>query len=162
MVTKWFDERSAMKEPKPDYPMCHEYVTLADHQAVVAEKDRAINFHKSSAEVANLRRDEMARVLSLKEKEVAEKDKEIGRLKKQAECLGILLLADNKTELTITNDKAYHELMQQAVRFAEYLLQGHRHRLKVLRFTKLRQGIVEADAFLARPDVVAWRKQEEA
>lgn len=37
MTTQWFDIRSAMKEAKRRTDTCDEYITLADHQAALAE-----------------------------------------------------------------------------------------------------------------------------
>lgn len=160
MVTKWFfDDADRTKEYGGcTYPNLHEYITLADHQAALAEKDRAINFHKSAAEVANLRRDDMSRVLSLKEKEVAEKDKEIEALKEwRANVTCSLLRPDGAFFEDVpkhVKDLAigYNTLMARAIKFAEQVrdsgINGDKR--------------AEASCFLSRPDVVAWKKGQEA
>ena len=47
MNVLWFDIRSAMKEAKPGYPTCAEYILLIDHQAALKAKDAEIEQFKN-------------------------------------------------------------------------------------------------------------------
>src|SRR5690348_15095825 len=47
MGIKWFDERSAMKEPKPNCPTCAEYILMYDHQVALKAKDEEIEQFKN-------------------------------------------------------------------------------------------------------------------